>query len=99
MNKAAMTASQTQPSLMSVGAASECRSRNDRQTYFSITRSLVQAQFKLDDRELSRRLWQEVADRDLEVGRIINLMYGCWFHQNEDEMLEVDNRHLALFVY
>ena len=96
MNKAAMTASQTQPSLMSVGAASECRSRNDRQTYFSITRSLVQAQFKL--RELSRRLWQEVADRDLEVGRIINLMYGCWFHQDEDEMIEVDHRHLSLFV-
>ena len=98
MNKAAMTSSQTQPSLMSVGAGSECRSRNDRQTYFSITRSLVQAQFKLDDRELSRRLWQEVADRDLEVGRIINLMYGCWFHQDEDEMMDVDNRHLALFV-
>ena len=98
MNKAAMTASQTQASLMSVGAASECRSRNDRQTYFSITRSLVLAQFKLDDRELSRRLWQEVADRDLAVSRIINLMYGCWVHQDEDEMMEVDNRHLALFV-
>ncbi|NKB75127.1 MAG: hypothetical protein GKR83_11460 [Synechococcus sp. s2_metabat2_7] len=83
---------------MSVDAASECRLRNDRQSYFSITRSLVQAQFKLDDRELSRRLWQEVADRDLDVSRIINLMYGCWFHQDEDEMIEVDNRHLSLFV-
>ena len=98
MTKAAISASQTHPSLMSVGAASECRARNDRQTYFSITRSLVQAQFKLDDRELSRRLWQEVADRDLEVSRIINLMYGCWFHQDEDEMIEVDNRHLSLSV-
>jgi len=43
-------------------------------------------------------LWQEVADRDLDVSRIINLMYGCWFHQDEDEMIEVDNRHLSLFV-
>ena len=90
MTKAAISGSQAQ--------ASECRSRNDRQTYFSMTRSLVQAQFKLDDRELSRRLWQEVADRDLEVGRIINLMYGCWFHQDEEEMIEVDHRHLSLFV-
>ena len=98
MTKAAITASQTHPSLMSVGAAAECRSRNDRQTYFSIARNLVHAQFRLDDRELSRRLWQEVADRDLEVGRIINLMYGCWFHQDEEEMIEVDNRHLGLFV-
>ena len=98
MSKAAVSVFQAQPSLMSVGAASECRLRNDRQSYFSITRSLVQAQFKLDDRELSRRLWQEVADRDLDVSRIINLMYGCWFHQDEDEMIEVDNRHLSLFV-
>ena len=78
--------------------ASECEARNDRQTYFSLTRSLVQAQFKLDDQELSRRLWQEVADRNLDVGRIINLMYGCWFHQDEEEMVEVDERHLDLFV-
>ncbi len=98
MSKAAVSVFQAQPSLMSVDAASECRLRNDRQSYFSVTRSLVQAQFKLDDRELSRRLWQEVADRDLDVSRIINLMYGCWFHQDEDEMIEVDNRHLSLFV-
>ena len=98
MTKAAISGSQAQASLMPVGGSSECRSRNDRQTYFSMTRSLVQAQFKLDDRELSRRLWQEVADRDLEVGRIINLMYGCWFHQDEEEMVEVDHRHLSLFV-
>ncbi len=96
MSNAAFTAPKTLPLLMSVSEAAECRSRNDRQTYFAITRSLVQAQFLLDDRELSRRLWQEIADRDLDVGRIINLMYGCWFHQDDEEMTLVDQLHLSL---
>jgi|TARA_B100001093_G_scaffold84429_1_gene75963 hypothetical protein len=98
MSNPILSASQAHPLLMSVSAAAECRSRNDRQTYFSMTRSLVQAQFKLDDRELSRRLWQEVADRDLDIGRIINLMYGCWFHQDNEEMIDVDERHLNMIV-
>lgn len=78
------------------GSAEECRLRNDRQTYFKLVRELVQAQFVLADAELGRRLWQEVADRDLDTGRIIQLMYGCWFHNNDDEMRELDDAYLAL---
>ena len=74
----------------------ECRARNDRQTYFSIARELVQAQFVLADQELTRRLWQEVGDRNLEMGRIMNLLYRCSSHEDESEMVEVDDAFLQL---
>ena len=77
-------------------AGEECRARNDRQTYFSITRDLVDAQFVLADQELTRRLWQEVGDRNLEIGRIINLLYRCSSHEDESEMVEVDDAFLQL---
>ena len=88
----------TTPLLMSVSAAEECRVRNDRQSYFAITRELVRAQFELADMELSRRLWQDVADRDLEVGRILHLLYGCGCHQDEAEMVDVDETYLLMGV-
>ena len=88
----------TTPLLMSVSAAEECRARNDRQSYFAITRELVRAQFELADMELSRRLWQDVADRDLEVGRILHLLYGCGCHQDEAEMVDVDEIYLLMGV-
>ena len=88
----------TTPLLMSVSAAEECRARNDRQSYFAITRELVRAQFELGDVELSRRLWQDVADRDLEVGRILHLLYGCGCHQDESEMVAVDDTFLLMGV-
>ena len=50
----------TTPLLMSVNAAAECRARNDRQSYFTISRALAHAQFELADAELTRRYWQEV---------------------------------------
>ncbi len=77
-------------------AGEECRARNDRQTYFSIARELVDAQFVLADQELTRRLWQEVGDRNLEIGRIINLLYRCSSHEDDTEMVEVDDAFLQL---
>ena len=77
-------------------AGEECRARNDRQTYFCISRELVEAQFVLADQELTRRLWQEVGDRNLEIGRIINLLYRCSSHEDESEMVEVDDAFLEL---
>lgn len=88
----------TRPLLMSVSAAEECRARNDRQSYFAITRDLVHAQFELADAELSRRIWQEVADRDLEVGRILQLLYGCSCHQDDAEMAFTDDMFLSMGV-
>ena len=87
-----------QPLLMSVSAAAECRIRNDRQSYVAITRELAKAQFVLADSELSRRLWQDVADRNLEVGRILHLLYGGWIIENDEEMLEADQRFLDLEI-
>ena len=68
----------------------ESRMRNDRPAIFSLVKELAHAQFELGDQELTNRLWQDVADRDIDVERIINLMYGCSFHHDEDAMLQAD---------
>ena len=47
INKHKNTVQPTEPLLNTVSASMECQARNDRQTYFSITRSLVKAQFQL----------------------------------------------------
>ena len=68
----------------------ESRMRNDRPAIFSLVRELAHAQFELGDPELTNRLWQDVSDRKIDIERIINLMYGCSFHDDEAAMLEVD---------
>ena len=68
----------------------EERLRNDRQAVFQIVRDLVQAQFELGDKELTKRLWQDVADREIDLDRVINLMYACSFHEDDSEMTRVD---------
>tara|TARA_E500000178_G_C16695111_1_gene605556 strand:- start:211 stop:561 length:351 start_codon:yes stop_codon:yes gene_type:complete len=78
-------------------SSEECRLRNDRQSYLHIVRQLVKAQFVLQDRELTIRLWQEVAERHMDLGRIVNLLYGCNFHDVES-MLVADEKYLALLV-
>nr|WP_244281581.1 hypothetical protein [Synechococcus sp. UW105] len=72
----------------------EARSRNDRQAYIAITRDLAEAQFKLADEELSRRLWDDVGERELDVERINNLLYGCSFHDDDVAMQEADEAYL-----
>ena len=84
--------------LMSVGAAMECRIRNDRQSYFALARELANAQFILADSELSCRLWQDVADRELDVARLLYLLYGGWDVEDDEEMLEADQQFLSLKV-
>ena len=78
-------------------SSEECRLRNDRQSYLHIVRQLVKAQFVLHDRELTIRLWQEVLERKMDLGRIVNLLYGCNFHDVES-MLVADEKYLALVV-
>ena len=77
-------------------AQDECRLRNDRMSYFSLTRQLVEAQFVLRDGELSARLWHEVADRDMDLGRVVNLLYSCINHDDDDVMRSSDESYLAL---
>ncbi len=71
----------------------EARIRNDRQAVFQLVRDLVQAQFDLADEELTKRLWQDVADRKIDLDRVINLMYTCSFHEDDEEMTKVDETY------
>ena len=71
----------------------EARIRNDRQAVFQLVRDLVQAQFDRGDEELTKRLWQDVADRNIDLDRVINLMYTCSFHEDDYEMSKVDETY------
>ena len=71
----------------------EARIRNDRQAVFQVVRDLVQAQFDRSDEELTKRLWQDVADREIDLDRVINLMYTCSFHEDDNEMTKVDETY------
>ena len=71
----------------------EARIRNDRQAVFQLIRDLVQAQFDRADEELTKRLWQDVADRKIDLDRVINLMYTCSFHEDDEEMTKVDETY------
>ncbi len=50
-----------------IRSTEECLQRNDRQSYFSLTRQLVKAQFVLADGQLTARLWQEADDSYLSL--------------------------------
>jgi len=70
-------------------------SRQLQQTHFDAARRLAQAQFQLADAELSQRLWQDVADRDLDVDRIMHLLYGCWFQEDPAALRAADDDYQA----
>ena len=71
----------------------EARIRNDRRAVFQLVRELVQAQFERGDEELTKRLWQDVADRGIDLDRVINLLYTCSFHEDDNEMTSVDETY------
>ncbi|MEB3158213.1 MAG: DUF4278 domain-containing protein [Synechococcus sp.] len=75
--------------------SAESRMRNDRQAYLAMARDLADAQFARADAELSRRLWQEVGDRNMDVERLTHLLYGCWFQDDVDAMRDADAEYLA----
>ena len=67
----------------------------EQSAYFQIARDISEAQFYLGNRFQELCLWQEVADRDMEVSRIENLLYGCFFHDDEEAMAEADREYVA----
>ena len=67
----------------------------EQSAYFQITRDISVAQFYLRNRFQELYLWQEVADRGMEVSRIENLLYGCFFHDDEEAMVEADREFMA----
>ena len=75
---------------------SEDRLRNDRQSFVAMTRALVNAQLEWRDAELSSRLWEEVADRGMDRGRLIHLLYSVEAHHDEEAMQNADMAYLQL---
>ncbi|MEC8440970.1 MAG: hypothetical protein VXZ59_01500 [Cyanobacteriota bacterium] len=67
----------------------------DQQAHFNAASNLAWAQFLLGDAELSQRFWQDVADRGLDVERIEQLMYSCWFQDDPEAMAEADAAHVT----
>ena len=67
----------------------------EQSAYFKIARDISEAQFYLGNRFREIYLWQEVADLDMDVARIENLLYGCFFHDDEDTMTETDREFMA----
>tara|TARA_B100002051_G_C16679501_1_gene608951 strand:+ start:856 stop:1131 length:276 start_codon:yes stop_codon:yes gene_type:complete len=67
----------------------------EQSAYFEITRDISEAQFYLGNKFREIYLWQEVADRNMNVERIENLLYGCFFHDDEDAMIETDRKFMA----
>ncbi|MFN9644379.1 MAG: hypothetical protein ACK6BG_04490 [Cyanobacteriota bacterium] len=61
-----------------------------RQLVFLLTRQLAEAQFARADQVRTHRLWQEVADLDLDPDRIIHLLYGVGDHADNMEMEAAD---------
>ena len=67
----------------------------EQSAYFKITRDISEAHFYLGNRFQEICLWQEVADRDIDVSRIENLSYGCSFHDDEVAMTEADDDFMS----
>ena len=57
---------------------------------FDCARQIARAQFQLADDELTRRLWQNVADQGLDVDRILNLLYNCHFQDDRTSLVQAD---------
>ena len=67
----------------------------EQSTYFEITRNISEAQFYQGNRFQEIYLWQEVADHNMDVARIENLLYGCFYHDDEDAMIEKDREFMS----
>ncbi len=71
----------------------EKSTKKDSTNLFSIARELIDAQFKLGDEELCRRLWEEVGEHEIDPERVINLMYSCSSNTSDESMTEADSRY------
>ena len=68
----------------------ESRIINDRKRVFNLVRQLVQAQMDSTDKELTKKLWKDVTDKGIDLDRVITLMYSCSLHEDDNEMIKVD---------
>ena len=70
-------------------------SAKEQYAYFKITRDISEAQFYTGNRFQEIYLWQEVADRNMDVSRIENLLYRCSFHDDQAAMAEADDDFMS----
>ncbi len=99
MPKVLKAASQSIRNLLKPAAQysfSEDRLRNDRQSYITMTRALVEVQLEWRDAELSSRLWKDVADRGMDRGRLLHLMYSVEAHHDDEALQNADAAYLQL---
>ena len=99
MPKVLRAASQTIRNLLKPAVQhsfSEDRLRNDRQSYFAMSRALFDAQLEWRDTELSTRLWKEVADRGMDRGRLLHLLYSVETPYDEEALQKADMAYLQL---
>ena len=99
MPKVLKVASQRIRNLLKTAAQhsfSEDRLRNDRQSYITMTRALVEAQLEWRNTELSSRLWKDVADRGMDRGRLLNLIYSVEAHHDDEALQNADAAYLQL---
>ena len=66
----------------------------EQEKVYALTRELVNAQFQLCDDELTNRLWEEVANLNIDPQRIINLMYKYDSHDDFTAMIDADSKYL-----
>ena len=66
----------------------------EQEKVYTLTRELVNAQFQLCDDELTNRLWEEVANLNIDPQRIINLMYKYDLHDDLAAMIDADSQYL-----
>ena len=66
----------------------------DQEKVYSLTRELINAQFQLCDDALTNRLWEEVANLNIDPERIINLMYKCDSNDDFAAMVDKDSKYL-----
>ncbi|MDM7937246.1 MAG: hypothetical protein QUV06_07305 [Cyanobium sp. CZS 48M] len=60
------------------------------QLVFTLVSQLAEAQFVRADRELTRRLWQEVAALEIDPERVTALLYGGQACDDRQALMELD---------
>ena len=71
----------------------------EQSTYFEAAREIAAAQFYLGNKFQETFLWQEVADHNMNVARLENLLYGCFFQEDDNAMIEADHEFMERSVH
>ena len=68
--------------------------KSNQEQVFRLAKGIAKAQFDLADQELTKRLWEEVATKDIDPERILNLMYSCNHFEDIETIVQADSRYI-----